>query len=270
MSSPAQTLPASRAATQGSWWSEVSAVLVKDVRSELRTRAALATILLFALVVLLIVALTVITEGFGLTRELLPADEMRQILQQPGAKAIDVTRATTGTSVTRASILSGLYWVILFFSAMAGLPRAFVKEEEMRTAPVLRLTARPSAVFAGKLLFNAALSLVVTAVLLLPFLFLFRPIVADWPSFLLHLPLGAVGMAGAATILGAMVARAGGKTYLMLPLSFPILLPVLTFAINGTAAAISGNEGNQLLPLVSYVVLMVTVSSFLFEMVWSE
>src|SRR5687768_1961537 len=162
-------------------------MVLKDVRSELRTRAALTTILLFALVTLLIVAFLTTTEGFGLTRQLRPVAEIRQVLQNPEATSIEVTEAYPGTSLARASILSALYWIILFFSAMAGLPRAFVKEEEMRTAPILRLTARPSAVFAGKLLFNAGLILLVTAVTLLPFLLLFEPIIGNWPSFVLHL-----------------------------------------------------------------------------------
>lgn len=250
------------------WWSEAWAVFIKDVRSELRTRAAVSTILLFALVVLMITAFLHTTEGFGLTQVPLSREEFLEALRtNPTAQPF---RSAEGTTLLRASILSALLWIVLFFSAMAGLPRAFVKEEEMRTAPALRLAARPAAVFAGKLLFNAVLILAVVAVILLPFLILFRPIVASWPLFLASLPAGALAMAGAATIVGAMVARAGGKTYLMLPLSFPILLPVLAFAINTTTAALSGTGSNQLVVLVSYGVLMVTASAFLFEAVWSD
>jgi heme exporter protein B len=268
--------PRSQTATS-SWWSEAFAVLMKDVRSELRTRAALATILLFSVSVLLITAFLMPTHGWGLDRVLRPLPEIRQILDSnPKASQIDLTIGA-GTSEVAASILSALIWIVLFFSAMAGLPRAFQKEEEMRTAAALRLAARPTAVFAGKLTFNAMLMLVTAAVIQLPFLFLFQPVILDWPGFLALIPLGALSMAGAATIVGAIVARAGGKTYLMLPLALPILLPDLIFAINGTTVAITGKQGNQPFSLVSdlmflgaYLVMMVTVSAFLFEWEWND
>ncbi|MFN3649334.1 MAG: heme exporter protein CcmB [Armatimonadota bacterium] len=256
----------SGASTAQNWWSEVRAVFTKDLRSELRTRAAVATILLFAVVTLIVISLMVPTEGRGLTHELVP--DYRELLRRdPNA---ELFRMTLNETVVRAYLLSALLWVVLFFSAMAGLPRTFVKEEEMRTAGALRLYARPSAVFAGKLAFNCVLSLVVVLVVLPLFLVLFRPRVVDWGLFLAHLPLGALGMAGSATILGAIVARAGGKSYLMLPLAFPVLLPVLAFAIDGTAAAVLGKEGNRIIALVSYLVAMTTVSALLFERVWSD
>jgi heme exporter protein B len=206
------------------WWSEAWAVFVKDIRSELRTRAALSTILLFSLVVLLITAFLMTTHGYGLDRVLRPVEEIRRIAaENPTFKETDITQAYPGTSFARASILSALLWITLFFSAMAGLPRAFVKEEEMRTAAALRLAARPSAV-----------------------------------------------LAGSATILGAIVAQAGGKSYLMLPLAFPIVLPILVFTIKGSTSAMLGNPGNQVVGLVSYTVAMVTLSAMLFDKVWGD
>jgi heme exporter protein B len=231
--------------TTPNWWNEAGAVFVKDVRSELRTRAAVANLLLFGLVTLIVMAFFVKTTGPGLTKA-----------------GMDTT--------VRAYLLSGLLWVILFFSAMAGLPRTFVKEEEMRTAAALRLAARPSAVFTGKLLFNVALVLLV-AVLVLPlFLIFFTPQVRHWGLFLGHLAAGSIGMAASTTILGAMVARAGGKAYLMLPLAFPILLPILAFSINGTATALMGKPGNLLVVIVSYLIAMGTLSAMLFDRVWTE
>jgi len=229
----------------GSAWSEARAVFLKDLRSELRTKAALSTILLFAVVTLFIVNVTVPHNAPG--------------MRQSGEDA-----------PTRTALLAALLWIIQFFSAMVGLPRTFVKEEEMRTASALRLTARPSAVLAGKMLFNGALVAAVAATLLPFFLILFTPRVQGWPAFLGYWFVGSLGMAGSATLLGAIVARAGGKTYLMLPLAFPILLPILVLSINGTTAAMRGEGGNQIIALVSYVVAMLTLSALLFEKVWSD
>jgi heme exporter protein B len=110
----------------------------------------------------------------------------------------------------------------------------------------------------------------VAAVVLPLFLVLFTPQVTSWPLFLGYLGVGSLGMAASATLLGAIVARAGGKTYLMLPLAFPILLPILVTAIKGSATAMAAREGNQMTFLVSYSIAMVTVSAMLFDKVWSD
>ncbi len=92
---------------------EVAAVFVKDLRAEFRTRVALNAVGLFALTTLAAVAYTI-----GPFR-LAPDD--------------------------RPFLLSALLWIVLFFAAMAGLDRSFVKEEETHTAPLLRLAAAPAA-----------------------------------------------------------------------------------------------------------------------------
>lgn len=249
------------------WWVEAWAVFVKDIRSEMRTPSAVATILLFGLVTLVTVSFLVRVEGQGLTELGLIENYVEAIRQDPKARILGTVPEGTPT---RHVVLAGLLWIILFFSAMAGLPRTFLKEEEMRTAPALRLAARPSAVFTGKLLFNAGLMLIVVSVIFPLYLFMLHPWIKNWPLFVGYLVVGSLGMAGSTTIVGAMVARAGGRTYLMLPLAFPILLPILVFAINGTAAASRGIPGNHLIPLVSYVVAMVTLSALLFDYVWSD
>lgn len=250
----------------GGWLAEAAAVLRKDILSETRSRAAVSTLLLFAIVTLLLVAFTVRTTGPGLTQGLI--DNFRQVLlENPEA---EVYRTIPGTGPARAGLLSALLWTILFFSAMAALPRTFVKEEESGTATALRLMVRPTAVFAGKLGFNGLLLLSEVAVVTPLFLVLFTPGVENWPAFLGQLVLGALALAGSATLLGAIVARTGGKSHLMLPLAFPVLLPVLVNAINGTAAALSGQGGNHLLVQVSYLVAVVTLSLMLFDRVWSD
>jgi heme exporter protein B len=243
-------------AARDNWWRETWAVFVKDARSEWRTKSAISTILMFALTTIVLVAFMVQTRGPGLTQWWVE-EEGRMVLR-------------TVETPNRAALLSALYWVILYFSAMAGLPRAFAKEEEMRTAAALRLTARPLAVLGGKLLFNLAL-LEAVALLVLPlFVLFFEPRVASWPLLLGHLVVGAAAMAGTATLLGAIVARAGNRGYLMLILGFGPLLPVLIFSINGTTAALHGDSGNNLLPLVSYLVMMAALSGALFDRVWSD
>ena len=54
-------------------------------------------------------------------------------------------------------ITAAMLWIILFFSAMAGLSRTFVHEEETGTVTALKMAAQPEAVLIGKYLFNVTL-----------------------------------------------------------------------------------------------------------------
>lgn len=258
--------PATAPAARGNdnWWAEVAAVFRKDLRSELRTRSAVGTILMFALTALVLIAFTVPTTGLGLTTKILPDGALQDAVRL--GKPVLFTENTE----TRAALLASLYWVVLYFSAMTGLPRVFVKEEEMGTAALLRLTTRPSAVFTGKLLFNVVMLLVLTTLIVPLFALFYDPRVRDWPLFLGHVIVGAGAIAGAATMLGALVSRTNNRGYLMVVLGFGPLLPILILGINGTAAAISGDNGNNLAGLVSYWVMMTLVSGLLFDRVWVE
>jgi heme exporter protein B len=235
-----------------SWTREILAVFTKDVRSELRTPGAVLSIVLYALIALVVISFTVQTYGWGLT-------------QRPDF--------TTGDTLVRRLLLAALLWIILFFSAISGMARVFAKEEERRTALLLRLAARPLAVYFGKLLFNVMLLGGVGAVVAPLFVLFFQPRIASGGLLVAEIAAGCVAMAATATILGAIVARSGGSSPLLGALAFPLLLVVLVIAINGTAGAFAGGEAagkarNQLIGMVSYMVTIVTISAMLFEQVW--
>ena len=224
------------------WAAEVGAVFLKDARTEFRTRAAVNAILLFALTTLMVVSLSLTTQGLAVGM--------------------------------RAHLLSALLWIVLFFSGISGLPRVFVKEEDARTVMALRLAGRPAIIFVGKLLFNVALLLGVTVVVVPLYLVLLDPQVRDWARFLAILILGVGGLAGAATLLSALVAKTGNRSSLFAGLAFPVLLPLLVCAINGSFGAFVGTQPGEvrsyLVVLAAYLVATVTASLMLFGYVWDE
>jgi len=226
--------------TVSRWAAEVGAVFGKDARAEFRNRSAVNAILLFALTTLAVVSFSLSAQGLA-----------------PGIKA---------------HILASLLWIVLFFSAMSGLPRVFVKEEDSRTALALRLTARPNVVFIGKLLFNVALLLVVTAAVVPLYLLLMEPVVQRWGLFFGVVVLGMGGLAGSSRLLAALVAKTSNRGSLFVVLAFPLLLPLLVSAINGTVGAFLGARpeevGSNLIVLAAYLVATVTASLMLFEFVW--
>ncbi|MFN7941696.1 MAG: heme exporter protein CcmB [Thermoanaerobaculia bacterium] len=221
-----------------SWLAEAWAVLAKDWRAEFRSRYALSTLLLFALTMLVVVTL-----------------------------ALGPVGATPAQKLTVPPVV---LWLILLFAAASGVPRAFVHEEESRTAIALRLAATPSAVFVGKFAFVAslvaALEIVVT-----PLLLAVLQADVDRPATLVAvLAAGGFGLAAASTLVAALVAQARGKGALFAVLAFPILVPLVLLAVEGTRAALGGPPAPEATgQLLLYDGSVTVASLMLFPAVWN-
>jgi len=188
---------------------------------------------------------------------------------------ISIVLFSLGSEGAPIEALSGMLWVVIFFSAMSGLSRTFVAEEERGTAMTLQLHAPSSAVFAGKLLFNGVLVIALTilsAILYAGFINGF--VIKTYSIFILTIAFGSLGFAAAATIIAAIIARASTKGTLYPVLSFPILLPLLLTVINATRLAAEGalleEAFGEFQILISYIVVVVTISSLVFDYVWKD
>lgn len=214
-------------------------VFNKDIRSELRTRYAINALLMFVLTTISMIL-------FAIGNEDVPAD-----------------------------VLSGVLWVVIFFSSMSGMSQTFVAEEERGTVMILQLTTKPLTVYFGKLLFNIVLlSLLTIVAIALYILVIDGFVVRSFSIFVLTVVLGTLGLACASTIIAAIIAKANMRGALFTVLAFPILLPLLLTVINGTRLAVEGVEFqfaiDELKTLVSYLVVMLTLSFLLFEFIWRE
>ncbi|MDY6827336.1 MAG: heme exporter protein CcmB [Bacillota bacterium] len=217
----------------------VWALVKKDLVDELRTRYAITSMGLFALTTLVMVSFS------------------------------------TGIFALDAGLHASFLWIIVFFSAMSALARSFIKEEEKGTASTLRLSASPEIIFTGKLLYNVILLLGLIVVVFPFYLFLMNlPPGGNYALVVVFLIIGSACLAGATTILAAMVSRAGAKNSLLPVLAFPVLLPVLLTAIRGTSIALAGGKAggvsSELTFLFSYLVIIVTASLLLFPFVWED
>jgi heme exporter protein B len=215
------------------------AIVMKDVRSELRTRYALNALLMF-------VVTSVATILFALRD-----DELNP------------------------EILSGMFWVVIFFTAMSGLSRIFVSEEERGTTMALQLVASPSEVYFGKLIFNSGLTLLLSSAVTVLYVIVFPAFVIK-SAFIFGFTvfLGSLGFASAATIIAAVISKANTKGTLYPVLSFPILIPLLMTVMKSTARALDGELFTAALGefqiLVSYLLVMTAGSYLLFDYVWKE
>ena len=220
------------------WAAEATAVFVKEWRCEFRTRYALNTLALFAFTTLVVVSFSL--GPLGVAR-------------------------SQGTAV-----LPVLLWIILLFSVAAGLPRTFVQEEETQTAMALRLSATPSALFCGKLLYNLTLVLALE-VLVTPAYVIMTSLEVASPWLLAAvLAAGGYGLATGSTLVAAIIAQGRSKGTRFSVLSFPVLLPLLVLAVDLTRGATAGDPGGVAVPVLLLYDATVTVAGLmLFPAVWN-
>lgn len=214
------------------------AVLKKDFRSELRAKYALNSTLLFSFTCVFVVSFSM------------------------------------SGSVADTRIVAAMLWIIFFFSAMTGLARAFVKEEDQGTMSTLRLVCEPAPLFIGKTLANFILLAITVAIVTPLFLALMNATLLHTGFFVLGTTLAAVGMSATCTLLSALVTGARGRGMLFPILAFPVLLPVFWIAVSVTDKALSKlppwEDANLLTALGSYAGVSVILGIFLFEFLFSE
>lgn len=211
----------------------------KDWQSELRTRYAVNALAMFILVTISVILFSIGSEN--------------------------VSEYLTG----------GLLWVVIFFSAMSGLSRAFVSEEERGTTLTLHLIAAPSTIFTGKLIFNLVLVFLMNFVIAFLYSILFESfVIRSFDLFLLAFVLGNLGIAVSSTIIAAIISKASSKGTLYPVLSFPILLPLILTLLELTKFAIDGESITdsfvEIAVLVCYDVIMLTASYLLFDFIWKD
>lgn len=214
-------------------------LFLKDFKSELRTRYAINALAMFIIV------------------------------------AISVILFSIGNEKISPSLTGGLFWVVIFFTAMSGLSRAFVSEEERGTSLTLQLIAAPSTVFLGKLLFNIILVFAMNTIIAVLYSAIFEAfIIQNFVLFLVSFVLGNIGLAVSSTIIAAIIAKAGAKGTLYPVLSFPILLPLILTSVQLTLFSLDGISFErakfELAIVVSYDIIMLTASFMLFDFIWKE
>ncbi len=181
-------------------------VLKKDLLIELRTREVLATMGLFALLVVVIFAF-----AFNLDQD------------------------------TTQEVAPGVLWVTLLFSGNLGIARVFDGERDndcMRA--LLSAPAGPVAIYWAKT-FGVFIFLVLMQVLIVPLTLLFVGV--EVPSegvglLIAALLLGSLGYALIGTLFGAMLANARLREVLVPLVVYPVVVPVLIAGVKLTWVAL--------------------------------
>lgn len=221
------------------WFAGTWAVFGKDLRIELRDRHAAGALLLFVPASILLIFFA------------------------------------AGQEPLSPRIQAGLLWIVILFAASIGLGRSFASETDRDTALFLRLHTRASMVYAGKFLFNFFLVLAVDVVAVLAMVALLRMQVAHAGLLSAAILLGSLGLAGAATLLAALIAQAASRGPLLPVLLFPLLAPLLMSAVEATRHALEGGFGwgagaESLTTLAAFAGVVITAAALLFDFIWND
>jgi heme exporter protein B len=116
--------------------------------------------------------------------------------------------------------------------------------------------------------------LLTTAVTILYILVFPGFVIKSYEILFFTVVLGSLGFAASATIIAAIIAKAGARGTLYPVLSFPILIPLLMTVMNATTRALAGepflNAVGELQVLIGYLLVMVGGSYLLFDYVWKD
>jgi heme exporter protein B len=216
-------------------------IAAKDISIELRTKTAIMSALVFAILVLAILFFS----------------------RDP-------------TAVGAVDVAPGALWVTFTFAAMIGLNRAFLLEKENGAIDGLLLTGVPkSGIFIGKFLGNLAFVFVVEFVSLPLFVLFYNlDIFAQLPALTLVIVLATVAFVSVGTLLSSMVVRTRFAELMLPLLLLPFLVPPIISAVQATSRLLGGRPLSEvsgwLSMLAGFDVAFVTLSILLFEATLAE
>ena len=217
----------------------VGAIIWKDLKTEWRTRENLSAMLVFSLLVILIF-------NFSLELDLQARD----------------------------SLAGGVLWATFIFAGTIGLNRSLAVEKDrgcldgLLLAPVDR-----SAIFIGKAVGNLLFMLLVEAIVLPVYSFLYGVLVFQ-PGFLAVVLLGSIGYVAVGTLLATMVVQTRTRDILLPILLFPLTLPVVIAAVKASQGFIQAlpleDFSSWINILVAYDMIFVAVAIMVFDYILEE
>ena len=217
------------------FWQQALEIWTKELKSEWRSRYAIGSSALFALTTLVVLSLVV------------------------------------GPDVARSQLAAALLWVVILFSATAGLSHGFAREVEGGTWDLLRQSVGPGPVLLGKWL--GAISIltgIVTLVIAVGGI-LMAPVIGHGLGFGAILALGSLSMGVTLPLVAALLSHARRHGGLMVALVFPLLLPGLLASVSGTRRALEGDwPGGELKVLLAFTGVLVIAGWRLFDFVWND
>lgn len=170
-------------------------------------------------------------------------------------------------------VWNGLFWMIQLFICVNAVAKSFLQETRGRMLYFYSIAGAKDFVIA-KLIFNAALMLVMSIVSILLFQLLMGNPVRNPLRFLGIVCLGGCSISLVFTFLAAIAARAQQNAAMMAIMGFPIIVPqvLLLMRISSTAFSdvIQGGQAQIILLLVALDILVIALAIILFPFLWKD
>ena len=225
--------------TNASFLKATLAVTWKDLAAEFRSRELFSAMLVFSLLVILI---------FNFALEL------------------DIT--------TRQSVTAGVLWVTFAFAGTLGLNRSMAVEKDrgcldgLLLAPVDR-----AAIYFGKVISNLVFMLIVEAIVVPVYSFLYNVNLFN-AGLLLVILLGSIGYIAVGTLLASMAIQARTRDVLLPILLFPVAVPILIAAVKASEGFLTGSDFATIYAplslLIGYDVIFIAIAFMVFDYVVEE
>lgn len=218
-----------------------AAVAWKDLLAEGRARSNVLAVILFAATALLLFA-------FALG---------------PDARALEEAGA-------------GVIWLTILLSGILVFHRSYqIELEGGGLEALLGYPGSRRSIFVGKLSANFVIVLLVVAVVVPLVAVLFHvPVLGGFPGLGVVLLLGTFGFVTLGTFYAAISSRSRGRDVLLPLLLFPMLVPLLLAAVQGTSAFLAGDAmgdgGAWVRLLLAFDLIFFTAAFWAFEYVIGE
>ncbi len=214
-----------------SFWRKVITITWKDIISEMRTREIVFSVLVFTLLVIV-----TFNFAFGASQEMI-------VLVAPG-----------------------ILWVTFAFAGVLSLNRSFILEKEegclegLMVCPVSR-----EAIYVGKMLGSLLFLLIIEAIALPIFAFLFNLAVLS-PQLIVITFLTTLGFVAVGTLFSALAVNTKAREMVLPILFLPIVVPIIISAVQASGLALSGEPWSSLsswLQIIAAFDIVFLVASFL-------
>ncbi len=168
---------------------------------------------------------------------------------------------------------NALFWLILLFSAMNAIMKAFIQENERRHIYYYTMVS-PTTFINAKIIYNAVLLVCLALLGFAVFSSFMGNPVQSLSLFLINLLLGMVGFASVLCLVSAIASRARNNFTLMAVLGFPLILPLLLVLIRVSGQTIYGTSFSAVTPGFVTILLLtaiaITLSNVLFPYIWKD
>ena len=168
---------------------------------------------------------------------------------------------------------NSLFWIILLFVAVNGISKSFVQESPARHLYYYTITS-PQKIVMSKIIYNLILMFILSTLSFGFFVLLMGNLVINIALFIITLVLGSLGLASVLTMVAAIASRAGNNFSLMAILSFPIVLPLLITLMKSSGLALTSGDwstaGGLLVILLTINIAVIILAYILFPYLWKD